>query len=110
MKRDQLLQGNSALEGSRSAAQIGGPALGGALVSLLSAPIAAASLARRKAPPVWGETKPAYGFWPATKYALIVSVRTPAGASLANVSRSSASKPAQACPQKSRDEYDVEQR
>ncbi|WP_406374212.1 MFS transporter [Streptomyces sp. NBC_01550] len=43
VKRDQLVQGNSALEGSRSAAQIGGPALGGALVSLLSAPIAAAS-------------------------------------------------------------------
>jgi MFS family permease len=45
VKRDQLLRGNSALEGSRSAAQIGGPALGGALVSLLSAPIAAASSA-----------------------------------------------------------------
>jgi MFS family permease len=45
VKRDQLLQGNSALEGSRSAAQIGGPALGGALVSLLSAPVAAASSA-----------------------------------------------------------------
>ncbi|AXE75965.1 MFS transporter [Streptomyces atratus] len=45
MKRDQLVRGNSALEGSRSAAQIGGPALGGALVSLLSAPIAAASSA-----------------------------------------------------------------
>ncbi|WP_052190242.1 MFS transporter [Streptomyces sp. NRRL S-1824] len=43
VKRDQLVQGNSALEGSRSAAQIGGPTLGGALVSLLSAPIAAAS-------------------------------------------------------------------
>ena len=41
--RDQLVRGNSALEGSRSVAQIGGPALGGALVSLLSAPIAAAS-------------------------------------------------------------------
>ncbi|WP_329493468.1 MFS transporter [Kitasatospora herbaricolor] len=40
--RDQLLQGNSALEGSRSAAQVGGPALGGALVSLLSAPVGAA--------------------------------------------------------------------
>ncbi|MFB8351808.1 MFS transporter [Streptomyces niveus] len=40
VKRDQLVQGNSALEGSRSAAQIGGPALGGALVSLLTAPIA----------------------------------------------------------------------
>jgi MFS family permease len=43
VERDQLLRGNSALEGSRSAAQICGPALGGALVSLLSAPIAAAS-------------------------------------------------------------------
>ncbi|MFJ3895120.1 MFS transporter [Streptomyces sp. NPDC090083] len=40
---DQLVRGNSALEGSRSAAQIGGPALGGALVSLLSAPAAIAS-------------------------------------------------------------------
>ncbi|MFG2624097.1 MFS transporter [Streptomyces sp. NPDC048473] len=45
VKRDQLVRGNSALEGSRSAAQIGGPALGGALVSLLSAPVAAASSA-----------------------------------------------------------------
>lgn len=45
VKRDQLVPGNSALEGSRSAAQIGGPALGGALVSVLSAPIAAASSA-----------------------------------------------------------------
>lgn len=45
VERDQLVQGNSALEGSRSAAQIGGPALGGVLVSLLSAPIAAASSA-----------------------------------------------------------------
>ncbi|MGC9538355.1 MFS transporter [Streptomyces sp. UG1] len=43
VERDQLVRGNSALEGSRSAAQIGGPALGGALVSLLSAPIAVAS-------------------------------------------------------------------
>ncbi|MFF8934441.1 MFS transporter [Streptomyces paradoxus] len=42
VERDRLVRGNSALEGSRSAAQIGGPALGGALVSLLSAPIAAA--------------------------------------------------------------------
>ncbi|MFG2479733.1 MFS transporter [Streptomyces fagopyri] len=41
--RDQLVRGNSALEGSRSAAQIGGPALSGALVAMLSAPIAAAS-------------------------------------------------------------------
>lgn len=45
VKRDQLVRGNSALEGSRSAAQIGGPALGGALVSVLSAPVAAASSA-----------------------------------------------------------------
>ncbi|MFJ2609123.1 MFS transporter [Streptomyces sp. NPDC087425] len=45
VKRDQLVRGNSALEGSRSTAQIGGPALGGVLVSLLSAPIAAASSA-----------------------------------------------------------------
>ncbi|MFJ4626493.1 MFS transporter [Streptomyces sp. NPDC088847] len=43
--RDQLVRGNSALEGSRSAAQIGGPALGGVLVTLLSAPIAVASSA-----------------------------------------------------------------
>ncbi|MBD0420071.1 MFS transporter [Streptomyces sp. TRM S81-3] len=43
VERDQLVRGNSALEGSRSAAQIGGPAVGGALVSLLSAPVAAAS-------------------------------------------------------------------
>ncbi|MEU6666056.1 MFS transporter [Streptomyces sp. NPDC046727] len=42
VKRDQLMRGNSALESSRSAAQIGGPALGGTLVSVLSAPIAAA--------------------------------------------------------------------
>ncbi|MFF5232998.1 MFS transporter [Dactylosporangium sp. NPDC000521] len=43
LRRDRLLRGNSALEGSRSAAQIGGPALGGALVSLPSASIAAVS-------------------------------------------------------------------
>ncbi|MFD8780420.1 MFS transporter [Streptomyces sp. NPDC059916] len=43
VERDQLVRGNSALEVSRSAAQIAGPALGGALVSLLTAPIAAAS-------------------------------------------------------------------
>ncbi len=41
--RDELVRANSALEGSRSAAQTGGPALGGALESLLSAPVAAAS-------------------------------------------------------------------
>ena len=39
----QLTQGNSVLEGSRSAAQIGGPALGGMLVSLLAPPVAVAS-------------------------------------------------------------------
>ncbi|MEU9201447.1 MFS transporter [Streptomyces sp. NPDC048332] len=38
--RERLLRGNSALEGSRSAAQIGGPALGGMLVSLFSGPVA----------------------------------------------------------------------
>ncbi|MET7681053.1 MFS transporter [Streptomyces sp. NPDC005423] len=43
VERDQLVRGNSALEGSRSAAQMAGPALGGAVVSLLSAPVAAAS-------------------------------------------------------------------
>ena len=42
VKRDQLLQGIGALEASRSAAQIGGPALGGTIMSLLSAPTAAA--------------------------------------------------------------------
>ncbi|MEU6351462.1 MFS transporter [Streptomyces sp. NPDC047072] len=42
LARDQLVRGNSALEGSRSAAQIGGPALGGALVTTLSAPLAVA--------------------------------------------------------------------
>ncbi|MEV0647063.1 MFS transporter [Phytomonospora sp. NPDC050363] len=43
--RDRLTLGNSALEGSRSAAQVAGPALGGTLVSLFSAPVAAASAA-----------------------------------------------------------------
>jgi MFS family permease len=41
--RSQLVPGNSALEGSRSAAQLGGTALGGLLVTLLPAPIAAGS-------------------------------------------------------------------
>jgi MFS family permease len=45
LRRDQLARANSLLEGSRSAAQIGGPALGGALVSLLSATAAVASSA-----------------------------------------------------------------
>jgi MFS family permease len=45
VKRERLLQGNSAIEASRSGAQIGGPALGGAMASLLSVPIAAASSA-----------------------------------------------------------------
>ena len=43
LHREQLARGNSLLEGSRSAAQIGGPALGGGLVSLLSAAAATAS-------------------------------------------------------------------
>ncbi|MEU6019062.1 MFS transporter [Streptomyces sp. NPDC047515] len=38
VRREQLTQGNSLLQGSRSAAQIGGPALGGVLVSLFAAP------------------------------------------------------------------------
>jgi MFS family permease len=45
VSRDRLVRGNSAIEGSRSAAQIGGPALGGAMVSLLSGPLAAAATA-----------------------------------------------------------------
>ena len=43
LDRDRLAAGSSAVEGSRSAAQVGGPALGGALVSLLPAPAAVAS-------------------------------------------------------------------
>ena len=43
--RSQLVPGNSALEGSRSAAQLGGAALGGLLVTLLPAPIAVGSSA-----------------------------------------------------------------
>jgi Na+/melibiose symporter-like transporter len=40
VERDQLAQGNSMVETTHSAAQICGPALGGALVSVLTAPIA----------------------------------------------------------------------
>ncbi|MEI8407831.1 MULTISPECIES: MFS transporter [unclassified Kribbella] len=40
VRRDQLAQGNSILESSKSAAQISAPALGGGLVSLLTAPFA----------------------------------------------------------------------
>jgi MFS family permease len=43
VSRQQLVQGNSALEASRSAAQIGGLGLGGTLVTVLPVPIAAAS-------------------------------------------------------------------
>lgn len=39
--RDLLIRGNGALEGSRSAAQTAGPALGGALMSLFRAPAGA---------------------------------------------------------------------
>jgi predicted MFS family arabinose efflux permease len=45
LPRDRLLSGNSAVEGSRSAAQMAGPALGGTLVSVMSASFAAASSA-----------------------------------------------------------------
>jgi predicted MFS family arabinose efflux permease len=41
VERDRLTRANSALEGSRSAAQFGGPALGGGLLSVFSAPVAA---------------------------------------------------------------------
>jgi MFS family permease len=40
--REQLVDGNSKLEASRSVAQIGGPALGGVLVERLTAPVAMA--------------------------------------------------------------------
>lgn len=45
LDRDLLVRANSVLEGSRSAAQLLGPAVGGALVSLASAPAAAAACA-----------------------------------------------------------------
>jgi len=45
LPRDRLLRANSAVEASRSAAQIGGPALGGTMTSLLSAPAAVGSSA-----------------------------------------------------------------
>ncbi|WP_211275617.1 MFS transporter [Actinoplanes rectilineatus] len=38
---EHLLRGNGAIEGTRSAAQMGGPALGGAMASALPAPVAA---------------------------------------------------------------------
>ncbi len=38
--RDQIVEGNSKLEVSRSAAQIAGPGLGGLLIGLLTAPVA----------------------------------------------------------------------
>jgi MFS family permease len=38
VERDQIIDGNSKLEISRSAAQVGGPGLGGALVQLFTAP------------------------------------------------------------------------
>ena len=43
VERRQLVQGNSALEGSRSAAQVSGVGLGGLLATVLSAPVAVAS-------------------------------------------------------------------
>jgi MFS family permease len=41
--RDDLSEGNSKLEISRSAAQLGGPGLGGVLISILTAPVAVAA-------------------------------------------------------------------
>jgi MFS family permease len=43
VKRSQLVQGNSALEGSRSAAQVSGLGLGGLLATVLPTPIAVVS-------------------------------------------------------------------
>ncbi len=43
VERDQLVDGNAKLEMSRSAAQLGGPALGGFLVQLFKAPVAIAA-------------------------------------------------------------------
>jgi MFS family permease len=40
VERDQIVEGNSKLEISRSAAQVGGPGFGGGLVELLTAPYA----------------------------------------------------------------------
>ena len=40
VSRDQIVEGNSKLETSRSAAQIAGPGLAGALVAVLTAPVA----------------------------------------------------------------------
>jgi MFS family permease len=40
VQRDQIIDGNSKLEISRSAAQVGGPGLGGLMVELLTAPYA----------------------------------------------------------------------
>lgn len=42
IEKDDLMEGNSKLQGSASAAQVGGPALGGWLVHLLTAPTALA--------------------------------------------------------------------
>jgi MFS family permease len=40
VERDQIIEGNSKLEVSRSAAQIGGPGFGGGLIELITAPYA----------------------------------------------------------------------
>ncbi|MBA3376642.1 MAG: MFS transporter [Actinobacteria bacterium] len=40
VERDQIVEGNSKLEVSRSAAQIGGPGIGGVLIELITAPYA----------------------------------------------------------------------
>ncbi len=43
VKREELSEGNSKLEVSRSAAQLGGPGLGGVLIGILTAPVAVAA-------------------------------------------------------------------
>src|SRR5439155_24970519 len=40
VERDQLVEGNSKLEGSRATAQLAGPGLAGGLIQLISAPLA----------------------------------------------------------------------
>ena len=39
-QRDQYVQANSLLNGSRSLSSVGGPAIGGVLIQVLTAPIA----------------------------------------------------------------------
>ena len=57
VEREQIIEGNSKLEISRSAAQVGGPGLGGVLVQIFTAPYAV--LARRDQLPRLGAVPPA---------------------------------------------------